>query len=153
MSQYLEGSHDASGISLAIVVARFNEWVTELLLAGALEAINDMGGDASSVPVARVPGSLELGVTAKQLAASHEAVICLGAVIKGETDHYETVVDGTRQAVVQAGIDTGVPVIFGILTVRDREHAAARITGDRHAGVDAARAAVEMARLMRRIKE
>ena len=153
MAPYLEGKHDASEVSLAIVVSRFNDWVTEPLLTGALDAIEQMGGDVAQVQVARVPGSLELGVVAKQFAATCEAVICLGAVIKGDTDHYETVVDGTRQGIIQAGIETGIPVIFGVLTVRDREHAAERSQGERNAGADAARTAVEMAQLMRLVRK
>ena len=148
---HIEGEHDAAGLSLAIVVAKFNAWVTDALLDGALGALEQMGADVASVPVLKVPGAMELGVTAKQLARNHEAVICLGAVIKGETDHYESVVDGTRQGIVQASVETGRPVIFGVLTVRDREHASARCGPDRNAGSDAARAAVEMARLMRKL--
>ena len=112
-----------------------------------------MGANVEAVPVCRVPGSLELAVTARRLADGHDAVICLGAIIKGQTDHYETVVAATRQGIVQASVESGKPIIFGVLTVRDREHARARSGPDRNAGAEAARAAVSMARLFEKLSQ
>lgn len=149
------GEHDAKHVRLAIVVSRFNRPVTDRLLEGALEAITECGGDTANVPVAHVPGALELGVVAKRFASSRkvDAVICLGCVIRGKTGHYETVVAGTTRSLTQIAIDTGVPVIFGVLTVETPEQAHERTDAARkcHAGADAARAAIEMANLLKKI--
>ena len=155
MPQDIEGEQNAGDIRLAIVVARFNRDITENLLDGALSAIDEQGGDADSVPVVRVPGALELAVVARKLAASGscDAVICLGCVIRGETAHYDCVVNGATQGITDATSDTGVPVIFGVLTTENREQALARADESRklNSGAYAASAAIEMANLMRKI--
>ena len=151
MPQFLEGEHDAAEVKLAFVVARFNHFITDKLLDGALRAIGDNGGDAEAVTIARVPGSLELAVAARRLAASHDAVICLGCVIRGHTGHYEVVVEGTRQGVVAAAQDTGVPVIFGVLTCPTLELAMERSSGEKNAGYSAAVAGIQMAHLMKKL--
>jgi len=152
-----QGEHNARGVRLAIAVSRFNEPITKRLLDGALQAIDDCGGEADNVPVAHVPGALELGVVARRLATSGkvDAVICLGCVIRGQTGHYDTVVDGTRQALARIPIDTGVPVIFGVLTVESQQQALDRTdaSAKHHAGADAARGAIEMANLLKKLNE
>lgn len=149
-----EGSLDAQGLRFAIAVARFNRDLTERLLDGAVRALTDRGAEDGAVGVWWVPGAFELPVLAKRLAASGsiDAVICLGAVVRGETAHFEYVAGGATQGLVQAAVDTGVPVIFGVLTVDNREQALDRLGGSEgHKGEEAACTAIEMARLLREI--
>jgi 6,7-dimethyl-8-ribityllumazine synthase len=150
----LIGEMSAKGLRIAIVVARFNSFITDKLLAGALEAISKQGGDANQVPVARVPGSLELAVVARKFAAERkfDAVICLGCVIMGETSHYDCVVDGARQGLVEVATQTGVPVVFGVLTCANSDQALDRAGGKHgNAGANAAAVAIEMANLLKKI--
>lgn len=150
----LLGEMSAKDLKLAIVVARFNSFITDKLLTGALEAIAKYGGDASQVPVARVPGSLELAVAAWKFAAERkvDAVIALGCVIMGETSHYDCVVDGARQGLVEVATRTGVPVIFGVLTCANSDQALDRAGGKHgNAGASAASTAIEMANLLKKI--
>jgi len=155
MPQEIPVDHDAAGCRLALVVSQFSSDITERLLAGALKTLAEHGADVASIPLARVPGSLELAVTARQFAAGGgcDAVICLGCIIRGGTDHYDCVVAGTRQGIVDAALQTGVPVIFGVLTCEDRAQAEHRSTdaGKGNAGSSAALAAIQMANLMKRI--
>jgi len=155
MANTLEGEHDAGGLRLAIVVARFNPSITQRLLDGALETIASHGGDAESTAVAWVPGSLELAVVARRFAASgsYDAVICLGCVIRGQTSHYDAVVTGATQSITRVATETGVPIMFGVITAEDRDQAEARSDASRkcNLGADAARGAIEMARLMKKL--
>lgn len=154
MPDELEGELTAGGCRLAIVVSRFNSFITEKLLSGALETYRRHGGDPESVTVARVPGSLELGLPAKKLAASgkYDAVLCIGCVIRGDTAHYDCVVDGTTKGVTDASMQSGVPVIFGVLTCDTVEQAVERAgTKMGNAGSGAVLAAVEMANLMKKL--
>lgn len=142
---------DASGMRFGIVVARFNEDITEALLEGALRVLTRQGVDGDAVLVARVPGAFELPVVAKRMASSGaiDAVICLGAIIRGETAHFDYVAMGATQGILQAGLDTGVPIVFGVLTVDTRQQAEDRIGGrEGHKGEEAALGAIEMAALM-----
>lgn len=143
---------DGSGVSLAIVVARFNEHVTSRLLAGAVEA-------AQRLSVARhevhwVPGSFEVPLAAKALAESGRfgAVVCLGAVIRHETDHYLHVATQAASGIMRAQMDTGVPCAFGVLTCDTEAQALERSGEKRNVGAEAAEAAVEMALLLRTVK-
>ena len=136
----------------AIVAAEFNSEIVDRLLSGAQKAFRKNGVPAKSVTVVRVPGSLELPLAAQQLAQTgrYAAIICLGAVINGETDHYEYVCRGTVNGIVQAGLATGVPTIFGVLTCQRMKHARSRSGGkDGNKGYDAAITALRMAELMR----
>lgn len=153
MVREFQGDQDARQVRLAAVVARFNDYITDRLLEGALQAVREMGGDPEQVTVARVPGSVELAVVAKRLAESGEfdAVICLGCVIQGGTDHYEAVVAAARQGIVQAALDTGVPVLFGVLACQTLEQAMERSSPSRNTGAAVARGAIEMARLMQQL--
>jgi len=145
---------DLSGgdLNIAIVVARFNEDVSKRLLRGALEALGQHG--VGEPDVFWVPGSLELPVTALALAekGGHDAIVCLGCVIRGETYHFEVVASQAAAGVMQVQLDTGVPITFGVLTTDDRDQAFARSGPKSNKGADAAEAAIEMANLLRSIQ-
>jgi 6,7-dimethyl-8-ribityllumazine synthase len=152
--QTLEGDLNGQGLKIAIVVARFNEIVTGHLLSGALDALRRHGVADDDVTVAHVPGSFEIGLTAKRLAETgrYGAVICLGAVIRGDTDHYDHVAASVTSGVARAGMDTGVPVIFGVLTTDTVEQALNRSglkSGNN--GHHAAVVAIEMASLLSKL--
>ena len=151
----LEGDLSASGTRFGIVVSRFNGFITEKLLAGALDAIRRAGGDLGAADVAKVPGSLELAVAAKTMAESgkYDAVICLGAVIRGETDHYDHVAGEAASGVAALGRETGVPVVFGVLTCETLDQAINRAGAKNgNAGFSAAMTAIEMASLMKKLR-
>ncbi len=138
---------DATGLNFAILVARFNSAITEKLLAGAREAFTKAG--AKSQQVFYVPGSFELPFAAKKLAerGGFDAIVALGAVIRGGTPHFEYVAGEAARGLQQAGLDSGVPVIFGVLTTDNWEQAEARAGGAAgNKGFDAAMTAIEMAR-------
>ena len=147
-----EGDLDATGMRFAIVVARFNRDITEELLEGAERVLRKH--DAADVSIAWVPGAFEAPLVAKRFAMSGavDAVICLGAVIRGETAHFEYVAGETAAGITRAALDTGVPVIFGVLTVDDRDQARDRLGGrEGHKGEEAAATAIEMVSLLRRL--
>ena len=152
MSVELQGGMNGEGLRVAIVVATFNEFITSKLLDGARAGLSRHGVRDDDVTVAYVPGSFELPVVAKKLAESgqHDAVICLGAVIRGETDHYEHVAGEAAKGIANAGFGSGVPVIFGVLTTDTLEQAINRAGGKQgNNGYGAGLAAIEMANLMR----
>jgi len=145
-----EGTLDATGMRLAVAVARFNRDVTERLLEGAERVARAHG--AGDVSVVWVPGAFELPLVAKHLAASGavDAVVCLGAVIRGETAHFEYVAGECASGITRAALDTGVPVVFGVLTVDDRQQALDRVGGkEGHKGEEAMETAIEMVSLLR----
>jgi 6,7-dimethyl-8-ribityllumazine synthase len=155
MTSY-EGSRRGGGLRIGVVVSRFNDLVTGLLLEGTLERLAELGVDEGSITVAHVPGAFELPLVAQRLAASgdHDAVICLGAVIRGETDHHVHVGGQAAAGCQRVQLDTGVPVVFGVLTTDTLEQALARAGADSvhgHKGHDSAVAAVEMADLLRQL--
>jgi 6,7-dimethyl-8-ribityllumazine synthase len=138
---------DAKGLNFAILVARFNGAITEKLLAGAREAFTKSG--AKSQQVFYVPGAFELPFAAKKLASrgGFDAIVALGAVIRGDTPHFDYVAGGAARGLQQVGLETGVPVIFGVLTTDNWEQAEARAGGAAgNKGFDAAMTAIEMAR-------
>jgi 6,7-dimethyl-8-ribityllumazine synthase len=139
-------------LRLAVVVSRFNEEISKRLLRGALGALEEHG--AQEPDVFWVPGSLELPVTALALAerGNHDAIVCLGCVIRGETYHFELVANQAAAGIMQVQLDTGVPVTFGVLTTEDKEQALARSGPKNNKGAEAAEAAIEMANLMRDIQ-
>jgi len=146
----LEGSLDGSGLRVCIVVARWNEFVTRRLLEGAERCLGERGLRKDDVTVAWVPGAFEVPTAASWAASSghFDAVICLGAVIRGETAHFEYVAGGAAEGIGAVSRETGVPVIFGVLTVDNVEQALSRCGGkDGHKGEEAAQAAIEMANL------
>jgi 6,7-dimethyl-8-ribityllumazine synthase len=149
-----EGKLDATGMRVAIVAGRFNGDVTKLLLDGALDTLRAHGLDAAAVPVVWVPGAFEIPLVAKRLAESGEldAVICLGAVIRGDTPHFEYVAGECASGISGAALDTGVPIAFGVLTTDDVDQALARAGGaEGNKGAESAVTAVEMADLLRQL--
>ncbi|KFM27154.1 6,7-dimethyl-8-ribityllumazine synthase [Auxenochlorella protothecoides] len=156
-SETFYGSLDGSGLRIGIVVARFNELVTRPLLAGARETLSRHWVDVDNdVDVAWVPGSFELPVVAKAMAKSgkYDAVIAIGVVVKGATAHYDAVVGATTSGVLNAAIDTGVPVVFNVLTCDSMDQALDRAGGKvGNKGSEAAATAVEMANLLASMRE
>ena len=151
MPTHIEGDLVADDHRFAIVVSRFNEFVTESMLDGALDTLDRHGVDLDEVTIVHVPGSLEIPVAAKKCAGSddYDAVICIGAVIRGATDHFDYVCSGVSSGTMQTALDTEVPVIFGVITTDTIEQAIERAgTKAGNKGGDAAAAAIEMANLM-----
>ena len=151
----IEGDLSAQGLKFAIVVARFNSFITDKLLEGARDALQRTGADLSAVEVVRVPGSWELPVAAKALALSgrFDAIIALGAVIKGDTPHFDYVAGNAASGLASVQSETGVPVAFGVITTLTVEQAIDRAgakSGNK--GFDAAMTAIEMANLLRQIR-
>ena len=147
----LEGSQDARRLRFGIVVSRFNEFVTEQLLVSAIEVLQKAGAGKDRLQVAWVPGAFEIPLVARRMAASgrFHAVICLGAVIRGETPHFEYISREASRGVAQAAWESGIPVIFGVLTTENVEQALDRAgPAERNKGAEAARAAIEMANLL-----
>ena len=156
MANILEGNLTAGGLKFGIVVARFNEFITSKRLGGALDTIRRHGGNEDDVDVAWVPGAFEIPIAAKAMAESgkYDAVICLGAVIRGSTTHYDYVCNEVSKGVAQIGMSTGVPAAFGVITTENIEQAIERAgTKAGNKGNDAAMAAMEMANLLRNIKK
>ncbi|MCA9399630.1 MAG: 6,7-dimethyl-8-ribityllumazine synthase [Candidatus Omnitrophica bacterium] len=150
----LEGNHGGRGKNIAILVSRFNDFITKDLLDGCLQELNRLGVSKTNITVAWVPGSFELPVAALKFAKkkSVDAVICLGAVIRGDTYHFEMVAQGATQGITQTSILTGKPVIFGVLTTDTLEQAYKRCgKKGENKGIDAAVTAVEMINLLKKI--
>ena len=155
-AQELRGASQAPGSRFAIVVSRFNEEVTAGLLAGARAALAEAHVADADVTVVYVPGAFEIPLTAMRLAetARYDAVICLGCLIKGDTMHFEYIASATTDGIMEASAVTGVPMAFGVLTTLTDEQALVRAAaGPENKGGEAARAAVEMATLLRQIGE
>jgi 6,7-dimethyl-8-ribityllumazine synthase len=154
MSQVTEGNLDASGLKFAIVVARFNSFITDRLLSGALDALKRSGAPKASIDIVKVPGSWELPLTAKTLAATNRyaAIIALGAVIRGDTPHFDHVANQAASGLAAVALESRVPVAFGVLTTNTVEQAIDRAGGKSgNKGYDAAITAIEMADLLRRL--
>jgi 6,7-dimethyl-8-ribityllumazine synthase len=163
MSEHTHQSFDsalsAAGFRFAIVVSRFNSFVTDPLLAGALDALKQHGADLEQVraDVVRVPGAWELPLAARALAGralrKPDAIICLGAVIRGETPHFDYVAGEAARGIAAASAETGVPMAFGVLTTNTVEQATDRAGGKSgNKGFDAAMTAIEMAHLLRTLR-
>lgn len=143
---------DGKELHIAVVVARFNEDVTKRLLRGALDSLKQHG--VEDPDIYWVPGSLEIPVTVLALAekGQHDAIVCLGSVIRGETYHFEVVANEAARGIMQVQLDTGVPITFGVLTTEDKDQALARSGPKNNKGAEAAEAAIEMANLLRTIQ-
>lgn len=155
MPNILEGKLAAEGLKFGIVVSRFNEFITSKLLSGALDVIRRHGGRDEDVDVAWVPGAFELPMLAKAMAETkkYDAVLCLGAVIRGSTTHYDYVCNEAAKGIAQVGMQTGVPAIFGVVTTENIEQAIERAgTKAGNKGADAAVSAIEMANLLKAVK-
>ena len=154
MANILEGNLTAEGLKFGIVVARFNEFITTKLLGGALDTLHRHGAKDEDVDAAWVPGAFEIPLAAKKMAESgkYDAVICLGAVIRGSTSHYDYVCNEVSKGVAQVGMSTGVPTIFGVVTTENIEQAIERAgTKAGNKGADGAMAAMEVANLLKNI--
>jgi 6,7-dimethyl-8-ribityllumazine synthase len=150
----VRGGLSAAGLRIGVVASQFNNFVTDRLLAGSLDALQQAGAAEEQVEIVRVPGSFELPIAAKKLAASgrFDSIICIGCVLRGETSHYDVVVSETARGIQLAQLDTGVPLIFCVLTCDTLEQAIDRAglkSGNK--GYEAGLAAVEMAQLVRKI--
>ncbi len=151
----MEGNLDGKGLKCAIVVSRFNSFITERLVGGALDALARTGCNPDDVEVVKVPGSWEIPLAARTLVQQkrHDALICLGAVIRGDTPHFEYIIAETAKGLGQASLESGIPITFGVLTTDTLEQAIDRAgakSGNK--GFDAAMSAIEMANLMRQIR-
>ena len=153
---FIEGDLSAAGRRFSVVASRFNDFIVRPLLDGALDAIKRHGGDLSSVDVVWVPGSYEIPLAAKKLALSgrYDAVICLGAVIRGATAHFDYVAGGVASGISSVALETNLPVVFGVITTDTIEQAIERAgTKAGNKGFEAAVTAIEMASLMEWIEE
>ena len=156
MGKVFEGQLSAAGLRFAIVVSRFNSFITERLLAGAMDALTRTGAAADAIDVVKVPGSWEVPMIAGELARQkkHDAVICLSAVIRGDTPHFDYVASEAAKGIAHVSAETGVPVAFGVLTTNTLEQAIDRAGAKGgNKGFDAAMTAVEMANLVRTLRQ
>ncbi len=150
----IEGKIDASGLKVAIIVSRFNEFITSKLLGGAVDCLKRNNAGEDDITVVWVPGAFEIPVAAKRLveAKKYDAIICLGAVIRGSTPHFDYVAAEVSKGVAQVGLATSIPVIFGVLTTDTIEQAIERAgTKAGNKGFDAAMSAIEMCNLFRQL--
>jgi len=151
MANVIEGNLNADGKKFAIVIARFNSFISEKLLEGALDTLTRSGAAQADIDIARVPGAFEIPLVAKKFAEyqKYDAVICLGVVIRGATPHFDVVVSEVSKGAAQVGLETGVPVLFGVLTTETIEQAIERAgTKAGNKGAEVAVAAIEMANLV-----
>jgi 6,7-dimethyl-8-ribityllumazine synthase len=156
MSQVIEGNLDASGFRFAIVIARFNSLITDRLLTGALDALKRSAAKVDDMEIVKVPGAWELPLAVKTIAEvkKPDAIIALGAVIRGDTPHFEHVATQAAIGVAQVGLTAGIPVAFGVLTTNTMEQAIDRSGGKSgNKGYDAAITAIEMADLLRKLRK
>ena len=151
-----EGKIIADNIKIGIVAARFNEFIVSKLLSGALDCLKRHDVDDNNIDVAWVPGAFEIPLIAQKMAKSqkYDAIICLGAVIRGSTSHYDYVCNEVSKGVAQTALNTGVPVLFGVLTTENIEQAIERAgTKSGNKGFDCALSALEMVSLIKNLKE
>ena len=155
MPKFIEGNLDAKGLTFGIVVSRFNSFICERLLEGAVDALVRHGATEADITVARIPGAFEIPLAAKTMAASQkfDAVICLGAVIRGSTPHFEYVSSEVSKGVASVSLDSGIPVAFGVLTVDTIEQAVERAgTKAGNKGFEAAVTAIETVNVIKALK-
>ncbi|MDO8281507.1 MAG: 6,7-dimethyl-8-ribityllumazine synthase [Thermodesulfovibrionia bacterium] len=149
-----EGQLQAKGLKFGIVVSRFNDFINNKLLEGALDALLRHGAAEGDIDIVKVPGAFEIPLAAKILAAkkTYDAVICLGTIIRGATPHFEYVASGAAKGVASASLETGVPISFGVLTTDNIEQAVERAgSKSGNKGWDAALVAIEMAQLLKKL--
>jgi 6,7-dimethyl-8-ribityllumazine synthase len=154
MAKIIESKPDARGLRIGIVVSRFNQFITEKLLEGALDGLKSHGADDDFITVARVPGAFEIPLLAEKMAASgeYDVLVCLGAVIRGDTPHFEYVSDAVTTGVAAAMRHYQIPIGFGVLTTNDSQQAMERSgSKDANKGYEAALTAVEMVNVVRQI--
>ncbi len=156
MARFIEGSLQAPGKKFGIIVSRFNSFIAERLLEGALDTLQRSGVNEDDVEVVRVPGAFEIPLLARKMADSrrYDGIICLGAVIRGATSHYDLVSNEAAKGIAQVGMDTGVPVIFGVITTDTIEQAIERAGSKAgNKGSESAQAAIEMVDLLARYEQ
>jgi 6,7-dimethyl-8-ribityllumazine synthase len=149
--QTIEGSGRASGLRVAVIVSKYNDFVTDRLQAGALAALDAAGVSPEAVTIVRVPGAFEIPLAAQHAAESgrYDAVVCLGCLIRGETPHFEYISSAVSHGLTEAAAATGIPMAFGVLTTNSVEEALARaVDGSGNKGREAAMAAIEMAEVI-----
>jgi len=153
MPKFIEGQLSASGLRFGIVVGRFNSFISDRLLEGALDALIRHGGSDDLIEVVKVPGAFEIPLAAQKMAGrKYDAVICLGAVIRGSTPHFDYVSSEVSKGVASVGLDSGIPIAFGVLTTDSIEQAIERAgTKAGNKGFEAAVTAIEMASLMKQL--
>lgn len=154
MADTFEGNLDANGLSFAIIVSRFNSFIGEKLLDGAIDAIRRHGGSDKAVKIIRVPGAFEIPLAAKKVAQKGkiDGIICLGAVIRGSTPHFDYVASEVSKGIASVSLETGMPVSFGVITTDNLEQAIERAGSKAgNKGFDAAVSAIEMANLLKSI--
>ncbi len=154
MANIIEGDQNARGLRFGVVVSRFNDFITRNLLTGALEVFNQYGVDEDGLKVLKVPGAFEIPQAAKKLCSTgnFDAIVCLGAVIRGETSHFDYICAEASRGVGQVGLEFNVPVLFGVLTTENLEQAVARSgSGSSNKGRETALAAIEMATLYKKL--
>ena len=150
MVEIIEGDQSAKGLRFGVVVSRFNDFITSNLLVGTLEGFKESGVDKADLKILKVPGAFEIPQAAKKLCStgSIDAVVCLGAVIRGETSHFDYICAEASRGIGQVGLEFNIPVLFGVLTTENLEQAIARSgSGSSNKGRETALAAVEMAKL------
>ncbi|MBI5574210.1 MAG: 6,7-dimethyl-8-ribityllumazine synthase [Elusimicrobia bacterium] len=155
MGKVFEGKMLAKGLRFGIVISRFNEFITSKLLDGCLDALKRHDAEEKNVDIVWVPGSFEIPFAANKLASSekYDAVICLGAVIKGDTPHFDYIAAEVTKGIASTGLKTGVPVVFGVITTDNLEQAIERAgTKSGNKGAEAAMTAIEMANLNFQLK-
>ncbi len=155
MPKFIEGKLDAKGLRIGIIVSRFNSFISERLLEGAVDALLRHGADDRNITVARVPGAFEIPLVAKQMAAGgkYDAIICLGAVIRGATPHFDYVAGEVTKGIAHVSLDTGIPIAFGVLTTDSIEQAIERAgTKSGNKGFEAAMTAIESVNLCKGLK-
>ena len=155
MPHFYEGKLDAKGLTFGIIVSRFNSFISERLLEGAVDALVRHGGDDNNIHVARVPGAFEIPLAAKKMVdgGKYDAVICLGAVIRGSTPHFDYVASEVTKGIASVSLDSGVPISFGVLTTDTIEQAVERAgTKAGNKGFEAAVTAIETANLLKALK-
>jgi 6,7-dimethyl-8-ribityllumazine synthase len=156
MSKVFEGQLSGAGLRFAIIVSRFNSFITDRLFGGAMDALTRSGANPDMIDVIKVPGSWEVPLVAGEVARQHryDAIICLAAVIRGETPHFDYVASEAAKGVAHVASETGVPVAFGILTTNTLEQAIDRAGAKGgNKGFDAAMTAIEMANLLRTLRQ
>ena len=145
---------DAQDLRIGIVVSRFNEFITEQLAIGALQVLEKHGCPQSNISLVKVPGAWELAIAAKALASKCDAIVALGAVVRGDTPHFEYVCTAANDGLNRVSLDTGVPIAFGLLTTNDMQQAMDRAGGKSgNKGSEAAEVAIELANLLRQLRE
>ncbi len=154
MVEIIEGDQSAKGLRFGVVVSRFNDFITSNLLVGTLEGFKESGVDKADLKILKVPGAFEIPQAAKKLCStgSIDAVVCLGAVIRGETSHFDYICTEASRGIGQVGLEFNIPVLFGVLTTENLEQAIARSgSGSSNKGRETALAAVEMATLYKKL--